>query len=77
MAIILALGLAGFAASIVGSMWVERRKFNRRNNMGVEEHNGFSDYLTNQFIEGGAKALSVLVGIASIGTIFFSLVCIL
>ena len=77
MAIILALGLAGFCLSIVGSMWVERRKFNRRNGMGIEEHDGFDAYLKNQFIEGGAKALSVLVGIASIGTIFFSLVCIL
>lgn len=77
MAIILALGLAGFCLSIVGSAWIERRKFYRRNQMGVEEHEGFSGYLQNQLIEGGVKVISVLVGIASIGTIFFSLVCIL
>lgn len=45
-------GIISIGFGISGCLWVNSRKFNRRNAVGVEEHKDYGDMLKNKSLEG-------------------------
>lgn len=46
------LGIISLGIGVSGCLWVNSRKFNRRNTAGIEEHKDFGDMLKNKSTEG-------------------------
>jgi hypothetical protein len=53
-------GLGVFLLSCLGLFWTNRRAFNRRNMMGIEEFASYEAMLGWRFLEGTVRIVSVL-----------------
>ena len=62
-------GIVFIVAGVVGSHWVGRREFYRRNNAGVEEFSSYGSSVVAKMVERLARTVSfiaILVGVAMI-----------
>ena len=69
----LVVGLALLALVAKLQFWLGRRQFERRNNAGVEEFDGYNTMVKTRIKEGLVFAGGVVVGLAGVTCIFIYL----
>ena len=75
MGIFLFIGIALLGVVAYLNIWLGRRKFNRRNDAGIEEFSGgYNGYLKTKAIEGAVFVGGVLTGLAGVTSILIGLI---
>lgn len=72
-ALIVIIGIVCIGVAIWGNMWVSRREFYRRNQMGIQEFDGFGSMIRTTAAEKFVRIATGLIGIGGVFVMSFGL----